>query len=139
MTSLEIRLRALAHEVDIPAERDLAPSVLARLEGQRPFAWRRAALLALALLAIAVGAAFAVPQARSAILRFFHIGGETIMRVDTLPPAVERSQAAGLGSPVSRSNAERTLGFRLLLPPVHGDGPKRVYVLGDSVGTVGLR
>jgi hypothetical protein len=139
VTSLEIRLRALAHQVDIPAERDLAPAVLARLEGRRPFAWRRAAVLALALVAIAVGAAFAVPQARSAILRFFHIGGETIIRVDTLPPAVERSQAAGLGSPVSRSQAEHTLGFRLLLPPVHRKPPERVYLLGDSVGTVVLR
>lgn len=139
MTSLEIRLRALGHELDIPAERDLAPAVLARLEGHRPFAWRRAGVLALALVAIAVGTAFAVPQARSAILRFFHIGGETIIRVDTLPPAVERSEAAGLGSPGSRAQAERTLGFRLLLPPVDGDAPERAYVLGDSVGTVVLR
>jgi hypothetical protein len=141
VTSLEIRLRALAHDLDIPPERDLAPSVIAQLSlsGTRPFAWRRAAVLALALVAIAVGAAFAVPQARSAILRFFHLGGETIIRVDTLPPAVERSQAAGLGSPLSRSKAVRTLGFRLLLPPVHGKGPERVYLLGDSVGTVVLR
>jgi hypothetical protein len=141
VTSLEIRLRALAHDLDLPAERDLAPAVIAQLSlsGTRPFAWRRAAVLALALVAIAVGAAFAVPQARSAILRFFHLGGETIMRVDTLPPAVERSQAAGLGSPLSRAKAERTLGFRLLLPPVHGKGPERVYLLGDSVGTVVLR
>jgi hypothetical protein len=139
VTSLEIRLRALGHEVDIPAERDFAPSVLARLEGRQPFPWRRAAALALALVAVAVGAAFAVPQARTAILRFFHLGGETIVRVDTLPPAVERSEAAGLGSPVSRASARRTLGFGLLLPPVHGKGPQRVYVLGDSVGTVVLR
>ena len=137
MTSLEIRLRALGHEIDVPPARDLAPSVLRRLEGRRPFAWRRAAVLALALVAIAVGAAFAVPQARSAILRFFHIGGEKIIRVDTLPPAVERSEAAGLGSPVSRGQAESTLGFRFLLPP--GKPSEHVYLLGDSVGTVVLR
>jgi hypothetical protein len=139
VTSLEIRLRALRHELDFPPERDLAPAVLAQLEGRRPFQWRRAAVLALALVAIAVGAAFAVPQARSAILRFFHIGGETIVRVETLPPAVERSQAAGFGMPLSRAKAEQTLGFRLMLPPVKGDGPDQVYVLGDSVGTVILR
>jgi hypothetical protein len=139
VTALEVRLRALGHVLDVPPERDLAPAVLARLEGGRPFPWRRAAALALALVALAVGAAFAVPQARSAILRFFHIGGETIMQVDTLPPAVERSQAAGLGLPAPRAQAERTLGFHLLLPPVHGKAPERVYVLGDSVGTVVLR
>ena len=139
MTSLEIRLRALGHEVELPPEPDFASTVIQQLEGARPFQWRRVTALALALVAIAVGAAFAVPQARTAILRLFHIGGETIVRVDTLPPAVERSEAAGLGSPVSRSEAERTLGFRLLLPPVHGGAPERVYLLGDSVGTVALR
>jgi len=141
VTSLELRLRALGHELDIPPERDLAPAVIERLSlsRTRPFPWRRAGVLALALVAIAVGAAFAVPQARTAILRFFHIGGETIIRVETLPPAVERAQAGGFGMPVSRPEAEHTLGFRLMLPPFHGSGPDRVYVLGDSVGTVILR
>jgi hypothetical protein len=141
VTSLEIRLRALGHELDVPPERDLAPDVLEQLSlsSARPFPWRRAAVLALALVAIAGGAAFAVPQARTAILRFFHIGGETIIRVETLPPAVERSQAGGFGMPVSRAEAERTLGFRLMLPPFHGKEPDRVYVLGDSIGTVILR
>jgi hypothetical protein len=141
VTSLEVRLRALAHELDVPPERDLAPAVLNQLSlsGTRPFPWRRAAVLALALVAIAVGAAFAVPQARSAILRFFHIGGETIIRVETLPSAVERSEAGGFGMPLPRAGAEHTLGFRLMLPPFHGKGPDRVYVLGDSIGTVILR
>jgi hypothetical protein len=141
VTSLEIRLRALGHELDVPPERDLAPAILNQLSlsGTRPFPWRRAAVLALALVAIAVGTAFAVPQARSAILRFFHIGGETIVRVETLPPAVERSEAAGFGLPLSRAEAEHALGFRLMLPQFHGKGPDRVYVLGDSIGTVILR
>jgi hypothetical protein len=139
LTSLETRLRALGHELDFPPERDLAPAVLERLEGRRPFPWRRTTALALALLTIAVGAAFAVPQARTAILRFFHIGGETIIRVETLPPAVERSQAGGFGTPLSRAAAEQTLGFRFMLPPFHGQRPDRVYLLGDSVGTVILR
>jgi hypothetical protein len=139
VSSLEIRLQALGHELELPAEPDMATAVLDRLEGRRPFPWRRAAALAFALVVIAVAAAFAVPQARTAILRFFHIGGETIVRVETLPPAVERSEAAGLGSPLSRAKAEQTLGFRLLLPPVHGKAPERVYLLGDSLGTVFLR
>jgi hypothetical protein len=139
VSSLEIRLRALGHELELPAEPDVTAAVLEQVEGRRPFPWRRAAALAFALVAIAVGAAFAVPQARTAILRFFHIGGETIVRVETLPPAVERSQAGGLGVPLSRAEAERRIGFSLLLPPVKGNGPNRVYVLGDSVGTVIVR
>src|SRR5205823_1036388 len=86
MSALELRLRALGQALELPPEPDLAPRVLERLEGRRrPFPWRRGAVLALALLVLALGAAFAVPQARSAILRFFHLGGVTVIRVETLP------------------------------------------------------
>jgi len=141
VTSLEIRLTALGHELDRPAEPDLTAAVLEQLSlsGTRPFPWRRAAALAGALVAIAVAAAFAVPQARTAILRFFHLGGATVIRVQTLPPAVERPQAGGLGRPMSRNEAEQTLGFRLTLPRFEGGGPRRVYVIGNSVGTVIVR
>ena len=139
MTELELRLVAIGRALDLPPEPALAPAVMARLEGRRPFPWRRAAVLALALVAIAVGAAFAVPQARTAILRFFHLGGATVIRVETLPPAVERAQAGGLGAPLSRPDAERRLGFRLALPPFKGGGPRRVYVIGDSLGSVIVR
>jgi hypothetical protein len=136
MNELERRLRALP--VAVPAEPDLAPAVLARLEG-RPFPWRRVAVLALAVLAVAIAAAFAVPQARTTILHWFHIGGATIERVETLPPAVERSQAGGLGRPMSLEAAEHAVGFHILLPPYKCCGPGRVYVLGDSMATVVLR
>ena len=52
---------------------------------------------------------FAVPQSRGAILRFFHLGADTIEFVDTLPPADERPLDAGLGAPVSLADA-RALG-----------------------------
>jgi hypothetical protein len=133
MSELERRLRALP--IAVPAEPDLAPAVLARLEG-RPFPWRRVAVLALAVLAVAIVAAFAVPQARTTILHWFHIGGATIERVETLPPAVERSQAGGLGRPMSLEAAEHAVGFHILLPPYKCCGPGRVYVLGDSMATV---
>ena len=139
MTPLELRLQALGHELEVPPAPDLTAGVLQRLEGGRPFPWRRAAVLALALVAIAVATAFAVPQARTAILRFFHIGAATVIRVHTLPPAVERKDAGGLGMPLSRAEAERQLGFRLALPRFTGEGPRRVYVIADSVGTVVVR
>jgi len=140
MSALELRLRALGQSLELPSEPDLAPGVLERLEdGRRPFPWRRGLALALALVALAVGAAFAVPQARSAILRFFHLGGATVIRVETLPPAVERPRADGLGRPLSLPAAERQVGFRLLLPPFKGREPGRVYVLGDSLATVIVR
>jgi hypothetical protein len=134
VNGLEQQLRELP--VAVPEAPDLAPAVLVRLEG-RPFPWRRAAILALALLAVAIAAAFAVPQARTTILHWFHIGGATIERVDTLPPAVERSQAGGLGRPMSFQAAERVVGFRILLPPLKCRCRRaRVYVLDDSMASV---
>ena len=137
MSELELQLIALGRNVELPPEPDLARAVLERLEGRRPFPWRAVAV-AFAIVALAIAAAFAVPPARSAILRFFHLGGETVQRVETLPPAVERAQAGGLGTPLSRGDAERRVGFRLVLPPFKGDGPARVYVLGDTLATVVL-
>lgn len=135
MSEIEERLVALGRELELPAEPDVAPRVLERLERRAtPFPWRAAAL-AFAVLALAVGIAFAVPQARSAILRFFHLGGATVVRVEALPPALERSQAGGLGEPLPRAAAEDRVGFTLLLPPASG----RVYVLGDSLASVLVR
>jgi hypothetical protein len=138
MSALEQRLQALGRELEYPPGPDVTGAVLGRLD-RRPFPWRPVALaLAVAVLALAIGAAFAVPQARSAILRFFHLRGATVERVETLPPAVERSQAGGLGRPLSEDESERVVGFRIVLPPLRGE-PRRVYVLGDSLASVILR
>ena len=108
MTELELSLAALAPEVDWPATPTLAlPHVLPRRS--RP---RLVIAVALAALVVAVGAAFAVPSARSAILRFFGFGGVTIERVATLPSAQERPLAATLGTPVSRDAAESVTAAR---------------------------
>ena len=58
-----------------------------------------------------------MPQSRGAILRFLHLGGETIEFVDTLPPAEERPLTAGLGPVVSLAKA-RELVPGLALPPL---------------------
>ncbi len=137
MSELELQLVALGRGLALPAEPDLARAVLERLQGRRPFPWRAVAA-GFAVVALAIGAAFAVPPARSAILRFFHLGGVSVQRVETLPRSVERSQAGGLGTPLSRAKAERRVGFRLVLPPIEGGGPARVYVLGDTLATVVL-
>jgi hypothetical protein len=133
VSSLEQRLEALGRELAFPPEPDLASR--ARL-GERRFAWRWVALAA-AVVVVALGAAFAVPGARTAILRWFHIEGATVERVEKLPPAQERSSAGGLGRRVSQQEAERLLGFRLLLPPLGAE--PHVYVLDDALATVILR
>ena len=127
MSELEPNLRSLATELEWPP----TPSIELRLAERRRRLPRLA--IAIALLAVALAVAFAVPQARSAILRFFHIGGVTIERVGTLPLARERALAVGLGAPISRREAERLLG-PVRLPPVRGR--VRLYSLDDVVSTI---
>ncbi len=112
MTELERALVALGRELDFPPEPDLRSRVRERIE-RRP-RYRRALVPALALL-VAVGIALAVPEARSAILRFFHIGAVTIERVETLPPGRERPLTAGLGPALSLHDAEARSGVALVL------------------------
>jgi hypothetical protein len=103
---LERELRAL--DVEWPATPRLRPELARR---------RRRWPLAVALALAAIAAAFAVPQSRGAILRFFDVGADRIQRVDTLPPAQERSLDAGLGDPVTPADARASVP-RLLLPPL---------------------
>jgi hypothetical protein len=130
MTELERALVALGRELDIPAAPDLRSRVRERIE--RRSRHRRALILALALVA-AFGIAFAIPPARSAILRFFHIGAVTIERVDTLPAARDRPLVAGLGPALSLQEAEKSSGVALVLK---GTTPQRFYALPGLIATV---
>jgi hypothetical protein len=112
MTELEHSLRTLA--VEWPE----TPDVASRLE-LRPRPRRRALVAAVALALVAVVAALAVPDSRSAILRFFHLRGVTVERVETLPPAEEVPLSAGLGSVVDDERARQALGGPFL-PAEHG-------------------
>ena len=112
MTELERALVVLGRELDLPPEPDLRSRVRDRIE-RRP-RYRRALVPALALL-VALGIALAVPDARSAILRFFNLGAVTIERVETLPTARERPLTAGLGPALSLREAEARSGVSLVL------------------------
>src|ERR687887_104852 len=142
MPELERDLREVGRLLAFPPEPELVPAVRTRLgEAPRPVpfvARRRVLVLALAALIVAIGAAFAVPPARTAILRFFHIGGETIERVPTLPNAPRRSPIAGLAGPMSVEDATDRAGFNLILPPNHDGmwitGAPHVVMFFDSQG-----
>jgi hypothetical protein len=94
MTELERALVALGADLDFPDTPDAWHQVSQRMQRRR---WQRPAVLALVAAVLAVAIAFAVPPARSAILKFFHIGSVTVERVETLPPAQHRAFATGLG------------------------------------------
>ena len=104
MTELEQALVALGRELEFPATPDLVGGVRERLAPRR--AWRRPLVFAVAIVVVAFGIAMAVPPARSAILDFFHIGAATVERVDTLPPAQERSLVSGFGPALKRATLD---------------------------------
>jgi hypothetical protein len=108
MTELERSLRAL--DVDWPSTPDVRLELAPR---------RRGRLVVAVSFVAAIAAAFAVPQSRSAILDFFHLGGVTVVHVETLPQAEERPLSAGLGPTVGDAEAASVLGTAFL-PRQHG-------------------
>jgi len=131
----ERELQALAAYVDFPAERDLAPAVRARLDARAPRR-RRTLVLVLAAVLVAIAVAFAVPPARSGILRFFHLRGVSIEYVDKLPQV--KTSPLFFGRPIPLAGAERTTHFRPLTSDLLGtadrvswDGTQLWFVYGD--------
>jgi hypothetical protein len=131
MTELERALVALGNELDFPEVPDLTSRVRERLQRRR---WVRPVVFAVALGALALGVALAVPPARSAILKFFHIGAATVERVETVPPAQHRPLAAGLGPALTRSAAEARAQVDLKLPKV--TAPTRYYAQPGLIATL---
>lgn len=134
MRELDQELVTLGRALDVPEAPDLVPAVLGGIDTRRLRSGRRRLVLALAVLALAaLAATLAIPDARSALLRFLQIGGARIELVDELP-VVSPSPAElelMLGQRVSLDEARRSASFELL--ELH-DEPDAVY-LGDR-GTV---
>ena len=134
MTELERQLHALASYVELPAEPDLAAAVRMRIAARRPARVRRAVALGLALVAIAIGVAFAVPPARSAILRFFGFSSVRIEFVDRLP-AVPVTYTLDLGQRTTLGEARANVSYHVLTSDLLGR-PDEVWLRGDQVGFV---
>jgi hypothetical protein len=131
MPELEHALRRLGEQVEFPPTPDLASGVRRRL-GEAPprRRWfsRRALAVALAVLVVAVGTAFAVPSARSTILDWLGIKGVDIVRVDELP-AVAPPGDLGLGEQVTLAEARARVPYQVVVPHAQGLGdPDDVYV-----------
>ena len=138
MSELEQALLSVGRELDVPAAPDLAPSVLRALvpPTDRRAPRRRRFVLALAVLVLAaLLATLAIPDARSSLLRFLHIGGERIELVGELPEVQpeppELDLGGALGERVTLGEARRRAGFDLL---ELDERPDRVYL--GSRGTV---
>ena len=118
MPELDFVLMELGRHVDFPPTPNLAPGVRQRLGGRR--SWRRPVALALAVLAVAIGATLAVPAARTAILDWLGLRGVHIVRVEKLPPAPVLGNL-DLGRPVTLAEARRLAPW-LLVPADEPDG-----------------
>jgi len=121
VTELEPRLRGV--ELEWPETPALAAAVERRLTAAAPprRARRRALVLALAALAVALAATLAVPGARSAFLELFHLKGATVQVVEELPPVVPSTSLDRLGEKVSLAEARRRAGFDLVEPEALGE------------------
>lgn len=126
MNELERSLVALGRELAVPDAPDFVSSVREQIAPRRaPVRRRRWAVAVVVVLVAALGATLAIPDARSAFLDIFTIGGERIEIVDELP---EVEAVADL---------ESTLGEQLTLDEVRArsefelreldEEPDRVY------------
>ena len=140
MTELERTLLRLGDELAFPEAPDVVERVLGRLVSEptpapRPVR-RRALVLAFAVLALALGAAMAVPQARTAILEFFRLRGATVQRVETLPrvpPPTEQSLDLGQPVPLTEAGVPRVKLPEQLVPSALGP-PDAAYVSEEPYG-----
>jgi len=132
MTELELRLASLRDEIAFPETPDLA----ARFErgpvrGRSRPRVRPLAIVLAVVVAVAAGVLAFSPGARSAFLEIFRLRGATIERVDKLPDVPTTGRLA-LGERVTRAEAERRVGFRLL----DVGEPDAIFVRGDTVATL---
>lgn len=135
MTELELQLRSLGRELAFPAEPDLVGRVRAATARPRRPSWRRPLVIALAALAVAVGAVMAVPEARSTILRWIGVGSVRVELVDKLPDVPVRTSLP-LGEEVSQAEARRRFGRPLMRPRLADlREPDAVYVGYGPGGT----
>jgi hypothetical protein len=130
VSELERALVALGAEIDVPQAPDLAPRVLGALVRPTPRRVRGRLALAFAVVLLAtLVATLAIPDARSALLRFLHIGSERIEFVDELPPLSaypsDLDLELALGEKISFAEAREQAGFDLLELP---EAPDRVYL-----------
>jgi hypothetical protein len=127
MPDLERDLRDLAAAIDFPATPDLSTRVRGRLAERERVRWYRWIAIAVAVAALAVAVGLAVPDARTAIFRFFHIGSVRITFVDRLPQ-VQPVGPLDLGEPISPAEAPVGMLHSELL-----GAPDAIYRSGDIV------
>ena len=148
INELEALLRSAARNLEFPATPPIAAAVAARLREPAPsfldsladavaLWWARpaarAALAALAVIALVVGATLALPQSRSAIAELFGLSNVRVEvgPTDGPPPPVLSPES--FARPVSLEEAREAAAFPLRLPARDGAllQPDAVYLQGE--------
>jgi len=119
MPDLERTLYELAAATRYPPTPDLSARVVAAIPPRHRR--RRLVAIAIAIAVVALGVAFAVQPARSAILDWLGFGPIEVQRVAKLP-AVPHTPRPSLGRATTLADASRQAGFRILVPPGQPDG-----------------
>jgi hypothetical protein len=128
MSELELALTQIGRDLTYPETPDLTGAVRRRLaQGRRPLRWRRPLVVALAVLAVAIGAVMAVPQARSEILDWLGIGAVTVRQVHELPPVELATGELGVGEEITLADAHRRVNFSVRVPRLEGFADPRVF------------
>jgi hypothetical protein len=127
VTELELRLQELGTAIAFPETPDLTAGVRGRLARQHMWWRRRALLVAVAVLVVAVAGVLAVPSARSALLEWLGIRGVEVRLVDELP-ARPVTRELDLGGRVTFGQAARSVPFRLLPPPDGLEDAPAIYL-----------
>jgi hypothetical protein len=128
MSELELRLADLGKALEFPP----TPAFELRFEPRRRRGLRPL-VVALAVAVVAVAGTLALsPGARSAFLELFHLRGATVRRVEELPEVQRIQRLELLGERVTRAEAERRVGFRLL----DLGEPDSIYVREDVLATL---
>jgi hypothetical protein len=127
MPELEQRLHALGGDLEWPETPGSGPRA-ARAAGAARVAPVRPLVIALAAAVVALVAALSVPQARSSILRFFHLGGVHRRAGGQAPRGAPDRAAAPRQPPSTCSGRADCSAGRVLLP--EGDPPDGVYFDG---------
>lgn len=139
---LERALRDLGRRYPYPPTPNLAATVRTRIVVRpiapvRPFAlWRdprRLALVAAVLLVLAGAAALINPATRDAIAHFFHVRGVIVTRAPSPLPSLSPATPLDLGRLTTLEEAQRSVGFTIVVPPELG-APDAVYVASGPPG-----
>lgn len=148
MNELEALLRRTARDIEYPATPPIAATVAARLREPAPSfldsladavaRWwarplARAALAALAVFALVIGAALAVPQSRSALAELFGLSNVRVEVGPTVGPPPPVLSPASFARPATLDEAREAAAFPLRLPASDGTllQPDAVYLQGE--------